>query len=135
VGNDALLPTQITISRVGKIKSRGGKVKKKRRYRAEPYLTHPLQKSCRHPFRIPYHTVAHTQSINTHTRARTHARTHTHTHDIQKNIHKIIHIQIYIKMWSWRKVCMNAVLVQLIQVQQVYFVNYLLNCRNSFKLL
>jgi len=29
VGNDALLPTQNTITRVGKFESRGGKVKKK----------------------------------------------------------------------------------------------------------
>jgi len=42
VGNDALLPNQNTISRVGKFESRGGGgiFKKK-------LLAHPVQKSCR----------------------------------------------------------------------------------------
>jgi len=49
LGNYALLPTQNTISRVGKFESRVGKVNKNRRCRAEPFLAHPFQKSCRRP--------------------------------------------------------------------------------------
>jgi len=43
VGNDALLPTQNIISRVGKFKNRGDKRKKNRRFRAESFLAHPLK--------------------------------------------------------------------------------------------
>jgi len=49
VGNDAVLPTQNTISRVGKFERRGGKLKTNWRYSAESFLAHPLQKSCRRP--------------------------------------------------------------------------------------
>jgi len=49
VGNDALLPTQNTISSVGILENRGGKREKNWRYRVESFLAHPLQKSCRHP--------------------------------------------------------------------------------------
>jgi len=43
-GQRCALATQNTKFRVGKLKSRGGKVKKKRRCRADPILAHPLRK-------------------------------------------------------------------------------------------
>jgi len=46
VGKNALLPTQSTISRVGKPESRGGgRVKTNLRFRADSFLVHPLKKT------------------------------------------------------------------------------------------